>query len=651
MLAATVPPHDDVPELCTANRVASAVSRLESLVRGEWDLQREQAFAGEARPAFVAAAEPSPAHERASTAEVRSTSAACEPLPLLDEASIAATCDVLLADGLFHDLSERERVALLAGLKSAQDRSTGAWCDRDGIPDLSTTAMAWWALAQHGEAQDSELMSRALRAVHELGGAQRAAFPVRLWLAMAGTVPWSWLPAVPSELWLLPASSALSPMRIAPWSRALLVAYHTLFRSRAHLHLVDASPLLLRSTGQQVIPPRLTRAGLAGDLLQVFDRAIKISRKVERPTLAKLANQRVRELLESSQQATGGWFSARVTVFSLLALRASGARHDELALQRGLTYLRRGRGLTASGEYLQAELSAPVQALAPLAAVGGKSGLELLLRAEIKVPGPWQRRANTAPAGWSHDLGASSHVDTWSTCAVIEALREDGDHRNDAARWPAMRRAAELLLSMQESDGSFARFERGERDVPLAWLPWRDADQLASAAGEPAVLISARVLAVLGDLGWRDEDDRIRRGLQFLDNALRQDGRAMHTATLAAILKAAAIHGAGAHPGLLERAEDVLRKRQGEDGSFARDIAATSLALQALARTGPTCVQAERSARWLVGQLDRMTDAQVLLVPGALRPSVGAATLGTEPRGGHRLAYLALREYCQATTR
>ena len=103
---------------------------------------------------------------------------------------------------------------MLVWIRAQQDES-GAWLDLDGKPDLSVTALAWWARAQAGDDTNQEDMVMALRAVHELGGAQRASFTVRLWLALAGLVPWAWLPSIPSESWLLPNYVALSPARIS----------------------------------------------------------------------------------------------------------------------------------------------------------------------------------------------------------------------------------------------------------------------------------------------------------------------------------------------------------------------------------------------------------------------------------------------------
>ncbi|HET6583904.1 MAG TPA: hypothetical protein VFG69_10655, partial [Nannocystaceae bacterium] len=257
---------------------------------------------------------------------------------------VGPACEMLLADQLFHDLDAGERQGLLHWIRASQDES-GAWLDIHGRPDLSLTALAYWARAQAGDDRKSDAMVKAVRVVHALGGAQRANFEVRLWLAMAGHIDWSWLPAIPAELFLLGASVPLSPARFSPWARGVLTPYLLIARAPARLHLADASELLLKRTGESLVTPRLTRAGLAGDLLQAFDRTVKLSRKLPRGPLPKWAQQRAQGWIDASQQDHGGWFSTRPTLLSLVALRVMGARSDDPRIRRGLDHLRRARGL------------------------------------------------------------------------------------------------------------------------------------------------------------------------------------------------------------------------------------------------------------------------------------------------------------------
>jgi len=192
---------------------------------------------------------------------------------LLQVPDVGVACEVVLADRLFHDLDPDERNALYRWIRAMQAPS-GAWLGRYGQPDLSLTTMGWWALVECGDDPASDHLVRARRVVHELGGAQRANFSVRIWLAMSGAIPWAWLPSMPAELWLLPSSAPISPARIAPWARGLMTPFLLLAHGAARVHLPDPESLLLRHSSGELIAPRVTCAGFSGDLLQVFDRSL-----------------------------------------------------------------------------------------------------------------------------------------------------------------------------------------------------------------------------------------------------------------------------------------------------------------------------------------------------------------------------------------
>jgi squalene-hopene/tetraprenyl-beta-curcumene cyclase len=561
---------------------------------------------------------------------------------------IGPSCEVLLADALFHDLAPREREGLLAWVRS-QQHEDGSWRDAQNNVDLSLTCLGYWARVQAGDDPDSQPLAKALRLIHELGGARRANLTVRLWLAMAGAVDWSWVPAVPSELFLLPDATPVSPARLSPWARQMVTALHVLAHGPARVHVCEVPELLLYNRRDQPIPPRLTSPGLAGDLLQAFDTSIKLARRLPIGALRRRSLARAMQWIGDSQQAHGGWFSARPTLYSLLALRVMGVHSDDLRIRRGLEYLRRARGTVEieSGRVLAQGLTG--RPLAELARLGVAAGREpdRLLATEIAQPGPWQRRADAPIGGWPVEQGAQSHLDLHTTCAVLHALR---GVRTTATR-ASLRRAAEVMLAMQERDGSFARFERGESDVPLSHLPWRDADQLnfgssGARIDEDRVVLTADVVRELAVLGWRREDDRIDLACRWLERAHAESGHAWSVATLAAVVRAAAVQCVPDDP-LRKSCERQLRTKQWEDGSFGDELS-TARALLALIACGGPCVQAERAARQLVrrvGERARERDGDAPSIPDARVPGYGLSSRLCDPTAGAREIHAALSSF------
>lgn len=584
------------------------------------------------------------------------TTANQSPTPwLLTVPDVGPACEMLLADRLFHDLSTAEREGLAEWIRERQDTDSGAWLDARGRPDLSLTALGWWACKVAGDDPQSDRMTRAIRVVHALGGAQRAHFSVRLWLAMGGQIPWSWLPAIPSELFLLPPSVPLSPARFSPWARGMLIPYQLIARAPARLQLPDAEALLLKRNDGTPVVPRLTRPGLAGDLLQAFDRTVKLSRKLPRGPLPGAAAQRALQWIDAEQQAHGGWFSVRPTLLSLVALRVAGASSDDPRIRRGLDYLRSARGLVRGRDKVllaqglggtDLAVTAELLRCAPT-----ETDLNWLLRQELSRPGPWQDRADAAAGGWPREPEAGGHLDLAATCSVLGALSDLPETSSQVtSAWAAARRAVDVVLAMQEADGHFSRFERGESEVFMRRLPWTDADLLAFGIGDDDshVRLSARALSRLGATGFARDDDRVSKGLDWLQRTLT-DGRqvslgARPLATLCAIAEAAGTL-CPADDRLRTAVEHTLRARQREDGSFGT-VVDTALALNGLVRLGHTCVQAQRAARNLAEVLlDPRTDADGL---SALTPGFGLDPVARDPSAGIRQAAIALSAYVDA---
>lgn len=561
---------------------------------------------------------------------------------------------MLLADALFHDLSAIEREGLLAWIRS-QQHEDGSWRDAMGEPDVSLTCLGYWARVQAGDDPDADDLVRALRVIHELGGARQANLSVRLWLAMAGTVDWDWVPSVPSELYLLPEFAPLSPARLSPWARQMVTALHLLASGPARVHLYEAPELLLYNREDQAIPPRLTRPGLAGDLLQAFDTSIRLGRKLPRGGIRRRSLARARRWIEDSQQAHGGWFSTRPTIYSLMALRVAGVRSDDPRIRQGLEYLRRARGTVEVEQLAGRSTQVLAQGLTgrPLAKIAGlgvaagpapgepASGVhERLLAAELTSSGPWQRRADAPTGGWSAESDADAHLDLRTTCSVLHALRGT---RTPATR-ASLRRAAEIVLAMQEPDGSFARFERGEATVPLSQLPWRDADQLnlGTPDDDARVVLTAMVLRELAVLGWRREDDRIAGACAWLERTHASHGHTWSVATLAEVVRATAAQCVPEHP-LRKACEQRLRTKQLEDGSFGDELS-TARALLAMIAAGEPCAQAQRAARHLVGRVDLIAGETPSLSDDEL-PGYGLSPRLRDPSAGARDIHAALLSF------
>ena len=216
--------------------------------------------------------------------------------------------------------------------------------------------------------------------------------------------------------------------------------------------------------------------------------------------------------------------------------------------------------------------------------------------------------------------------------------------------WATTRRATDVILAMQERHGGFSRFERGEADVLMRRLPWTDADLLAFGHGcdTAHVRLAARALAHLGRTGFRLDDDRVGRGLRWVEHTVRDEHAHRSISTLAAVARCVAVLCPSGHP-LRREIEKRLRGRQREDGSFG-PIVETARALTALLELSSPCVQAVRAARWLVTRVERAGD-DLEHAPAVARDGFGLSSRCHDPSAAAREAAFALETFTQSGAR
>jgi len=100
----------------------------------------------------------------------------------------------------------------------------GGWpLFHEGAFDMSASVKAYYALKLIGDSTDADHMRRAREAIRAHGGAARANVFTRTALALYGAISWRAVPAMPVEVMLLPKWFPFHIMKIAYWSRTVIV--------------------------------------------------------------------------------------------------------------------------------------------------------------------------------------------------------------------------------------------------------------------------------------------------------------------------------------------------------------------------------------------------------------------------------------------
>jgi squalene-hopene/tetraprenyl-beta-curcumene cyclase len=136
-----------------------------------------------------------------------------------------------------------------------------------------------------------------------------------------------------------------------------------------------------------------------------------------------------------------------------------------------------------------------------------------LLEKEVRIPGDWQvRLPEVEPSGWHFQFQNERYPDVDDTAMVLLALQRTA-LADDAEVQSATRRGVDWLLAMQNRDGGWAAFDVDIDNQILTKVPFADHNAMLDPS---CADITARVLEVLGNLGYRSNHPAVARALDYL---------------------------------------------------------------------------------------------------------------------------------------
>ncbi len=480
--------------------------------------------------------------------------------------------------------ADQATLAKAAAELVATQREDGSWpVWFGGPPDLSVAVEAYVALRLCGVPVDDPRMLRTRDLVRSLGGANRARFFTRLWLAVLGCHPWRSLPYLPPELIFLPPQAPLSIYRFACWARQTFVALMVVLSTHpTYPQGVGIDELYVEEPGSVPGPPPRT----PGPWTRVFRAALPLARAWGRwgpRRITEAAYRRIASWILERQEADGSWGGIQPPwVYSLIALHALGHPLDHPAMRRGLDGLQ--SFVIEDGERLRMQgCVSPVWdtclATVALADCGLRDDDPAVARAvawmrskEITRTGDWYaipRRGR--PGGWSFEIANEWYPDTDDTAEVILALRKAGVAADD----PAIRRGVDWLLTMQSSNGGWGSFDVDNDRRIVAQLPVCDFGEVLDWPTED---VTAHILEALAAARLPRDHPAIRRGVDYLRDAQRPDGSwwgrwgVNHIYGTGAVLPGLVAVGEDPAAPYLRRAADWLAGCQNPDGGWGERI-------------------------------------------------------------------------------
>jgi squalene-hopene/tetraprenyl-beta-curcumene cyclase len=406
-----------------------------------------------------------------------------------------------------------------------------------GALDLSCTVKAYYALKLAGDDVNAPHMRQARTAILARGGAAKANVFTRIALALFGQIPWRGVPYIPVEIMLLPKWFPFHLDKVSYWSRTVMVPLFVLctLKPRAkNPKQVDIRELFVTPPDEErhyfAVNGTLNRVFLGLDRLGRMVEPL-IPKKVRAHALKKAENWFVPRL--NGEDGLGAIFPAMVNAYETLALLGYSKDHplrstclksiQKLVVERtdGSAYCQpcvspvwdtgwAALALLASGMTID---DAPV-----------RNSLDWLIsKQELTHRGDWQVRApNLAPGGWAFQYANPDYPDLDDTALVAAVLHVAARSEADKAAFQMpVARAADWLVGLQSENGGFASFDADNTYYYLNRIPFADHGALLDPPTED---VSGRVLLLLGVLKREQDQEAIRRCVDYLKKAQQADG-------------------------------------------------------------------------------------------------------------------------------
>jgi squalene-hopene/tetraprenyl-beta-curcumene cyclase len=465
----------------------------------------------------------------------------------------------------------------------------GGWNIFYGGPaELNATVKAWVGLRLAGDAANAPHLERARAKIHELGGLEATNSYVRFYLAMVGAIDWSYVPAIPPELMLLPDWFPINLYEMSSWTRGIVIPLAIVYAHKPGWKLPEGVTVQELFTQPGARPPSLTwdkRVITWKNVFLALGRGVSIYEglawKPFRRRALTLARNWMLERLERSE-GLGTIYPAMMN--SIFALAAEGGDKTDPRLAREITFLARYEIEEADTIRVQPCISPlwdTAIAMVSLEEAGIDPAHPSLLAAsrwlvenQILGPGDWQvKNPDAEPGGWAFEFRNDFYPDVDDTAFVLMALGRVADPEPSKLR-ASIRRGLAWLVSMQNEDGGWGAFDHENNLDFLNHIPFADHNAMLDPSTAD---VTARAMECLGQMGWPATNPVVERAAAFVRHEQEADGSwfgrwgVNYVYGTSGVLRAMEAAGLGSR-GECKRAAEWLRKVQNSDGGFGESI-------------------------------------------------------------------------------
>lgn len=447
------------------------------------------------------------------------------------EADATIPAEYILLDHFLDTINQPVHEKMAVYLRRIQEEHGGWPLFHRGKIDISASVKAYFALKCVGDSIDAPHMVKAREAILKAGGAEKANVFTRIQMALFGAVPWCAVPVMPVEIMILPRWFPFHLSKIAYWSRTVIVPLLVL----CSLKPMAKNPRRVKVDELFRTPPHKVsnwHSNPTGSLLVPVFRAVDAVLRLAEPFFPKGLRQKAVDQCVSwvkqrlnGEDGLGAIYPAMANSVMMYATLGYAPDHEDRAIARKSIDL-----MVVEKEdeaYCQPCVS-PVwdTALALHAILEGGADKEAAYRAAdwlvdrqvLDVVGDWaQWRPDVRPGGWAFQYNNAYYPDLDDTAVVVMAL-----DRLDAAKYrQAIDRGVEWVLGLQSKNGGWGAFDADNTYYYLNYIPFADHGALLDP---PSADVSARVLSMLAQLGYKKDHPAVARAVDYLRREQEKEG-------------------------------------------------------------------------------------------------------------------------------
>jgi squalene-hopene/tetraprenyl-beta-curcumene cyclase len=453
----------------------------------------------------------------------------------------------------------------------------------EGPAEVNASVKAYLALKLAGFSREDRILALARAKIHELGGIEKTNTYARLYLALLGQIPWDAVPTIPVEFLLLPRWLPVNLYAVSSWTRAMVVPLAIINHYKPTRTLPDE-----RGIRELYLDPTSVPHHKTSGLKQFFiliDRCLKFIEQNEflplRRAALSVAERWMLERIGDGCSGLAAIFPAMLN--SMIALRCIGYSPDHPTYRKAEADFRELFVDDEQGFRIQPCFS-PVWDTAITLVSLARSGISQyhpashkavrwLLAQEVRIAGDWAvSNPEPEPTGWCFEFNNPYCPDVDDTAMVLLALHTAG-YQDDPSLYD---RVVRWLLSFQNRDGGWAAFDKDVQNPLLENVPFADHNAIL----DPSCCdVTARVLEILGDLGFRPAHPAIRRAARFLKEKQESDGSwygrwgVNYIYGTSQVLRGLRAIGVDMDKPWVRRGRDWLEAHQNEDGGWGETVA------------------------------------------------------------------------------